>query len=260
MHLRLYINLDHVATLRQARRGTTPDPVAAARVCEDTGRRRGSPRICAKISADIPRTPDVESLRQVLRTPFNLEMACTDEMIGIAERLKPHQVTLVPERREEITTEGGLDVTREPERLRDALGRLKQSGMRTSLFIDPVPMVVERSAWLGADAIELHTGSYAHEPSDPRRLTALRDAARQSHALGVAVHAGHGLTTANVGPVAAVAEIEELNIGHSIVGRCGDLAMDFPRRPSRGSGRQWTPRADQGDGAASRGDDRTGTW
>jgi pyridoxine 5-phosphate synthase len=144
-------------------------------------------------------------------------MACTEEMLGIAERLKPHQVTLVPEKREEITTEGGLDVTREPEGLSAAIARLKRAGIRTSLFIDPVPMIIERSAWLGADAIELHTGAYAHHPDDPRTIGALRDGAKQAAALRLAVHAGHGLTVKNVGAVAAIPEIEELNIGHSIV-------------------------------------------
>jgi pyridoxine 5-phosphate synthase len=144
-------------------------------------------------------------------------MACTQEMLGIAERLKPHQVTLVPEKREEITTEGGLDVTREPEALSAAIVRLKNAGIRTSLFIDPVPMIIERSAWLGVDAIELHTGTYAHHPDDPRTIGALREGARQAAALHLAVHAGHGLTVKNVGAVAAIPEIEELNIGHTIV-------------------------------------------
>jgi pyridoxine 5-phosphate synthase len=215
MHLRLYINVDHVATIRQARRAAEPDPVQAARLCEDAG----ADGITAHLREDRRHVndDDIERLRHVLRTPFNLEMACTDEMIVIAERLKPHQVTLVPERREEITTEGGLDVTREPEKLERGLRRLTAAGIRTALFIDPVPLMVERSHWLGAHAIELHTGRYCHHPEDARALRALEDAARQATALGLAVHAGHGLTTANVGAVAAIAEIEELNIGHTIV-------------------------------------------
>jgi pyridoxine 5-phosphate synthase len=215
MFLRLCINIDHVATLRQARKADEPDPVAAARLCEDAG----ADGITAHLREDRRhiQDADVEGMLRVLRKPFNLEMACTQEMLGIAERLKPHQVTLVPEKREEITTEGGLDVTREPEALAAAITRLKQAGIRTSIFIDPVPMIVERSAWLGADAIELHTGSYAHHPDDPRTINALRDGARQAAALHLAVHAGHGLTVKNVGPVAAIPEIEELNIGHSIV-------------------------------------------
>ena len=215
MFLRLCVNIDHVATLRQARKADEPDPVAAARLCEDAG----ADGITAHLREDRRhiQDADVEGMLRVLRKPFNLEMACTQEMLGIAERLKPHQVTLVPEKREEITTEGGLDVTREPEALAAAIARLKNAGIRTSIFIDPVPMIVERSAWLGADAVELHTGSYAHHPGDPRMITALRDGARQAAALRLAVHAGHGLTVKNVGPVAAIPEIEELNIGHSIV-------------------------------------------
>jgi pyridoxine 5-phosphate synthase len=215
MHLRLCINVDHVATLRQARRGDEPDPVAAARLCEDAG----ADGITAHLREDRRHVQDadVEEMLRVLRKPFNLEMACTNEMLAIAERLRPHQATLVPEKREEITTEGGLDVTRDPEALSAAIARLRRAGMRTSLFVDPVPMVIERSAWLGADAIELHTGAYARASDDPRTIGALRDGARQAVSLGLAVHAGHGLTLRNVGPVAAIAEVEELNIGHSIV-------------------------------------------
>src|SRR5580704_12617603 len=199
--MRLYINVDHVATLRQARRTDEPDPVAAARLCEDAG----ADGITAHLREDRRHVQDadVEGMLKVLRKPFNLEMACTEEMLGIAERLKPHQVTLVPEKREEITTEGGLDVTREPEVLSAAIARLKNAGIRTSIFIDPVPMIIERSAWLGADAIEMHTGTYAHHPDDPRTINALRDGARQAAGLRLAVHAGHGLTVKNVGPVAA---------------------------------------------------------
>jgi pyridoxine 5-phosphate synthase len=213
--LRLCINVDHVATLRQARHAAEPDPVAAARLCEDAG----ADGITAHLREDRRhiQDADVEAMLRVLRMPFNLEMACTDEMLAIAERFKPHQVTLVPERREEITTEGGLDVARDSEKLAAGIQRLKQAGIRTSVFINAVPMIIERSAWVGADAIELHTGSYAHAPDDPQTIGALRDGARQGASLGLAVHAGHGLTVHNVGAVAAIAEIEELNIGHSIV-------------------------------------------
>ncbi|MGH7653881.1 MAG: pyridoxine 5'-phosphate synthase [Gemmatimonadaceae bacterium] len=215
MFLRLCINIDHVATLRQARKTDEPDPVAAARICEEAG----ADGITAHLREDRRhiQDADVEGLIRTLRTPFNLEMARTEEMLGIAERLKPHQVTLVPEKREEITTEGGLDVTREPELLSAAIARLKKAGIRTSLFIDPVPVMIERSALLGADAIEMHTGTYAHHPGDARAINALRDGARQAASLRLAVHAGHGLTARNVGKVAAIPEIEELNIGHSIV-------------------------------------------
>jgi pyridoxine 5-phosphate synthase len=214
---RLYINVDHVATVRQARRGSEPDPVAAARVCEDAG----ADGITAHLREDRRHIldADVERLAREVRTVFNLEMACTDEMLAIALRLRPHQVTLVPERREEITTEGGLDVTRDLTRLREGLARMNGAGIRTSLFIGPDRRMVEASRELGATAIELHTGTYAHHASDARTLRALQDAATLGVSLGLAVHAGHGLTVTNVGPIARVVEIEELNIGHSVVSR-----------------------------------------
>src|ERR1035437_6164814 len=170
MSLRLCVNIDHVATLRQARKADEPDPVAAARLCEDAG----ADGITAHLREDRRhiQDADVEGLLRVLRTPFNLEMACTAEMLGIAERLKPHQVTLVPERREEITTEGGLDVTRDPGVLADAVARLKATGVRTSIFIDPVPMIIERSAWPGADAPPPNTRaalSHTTPPPPPHR-------------------------------------------------------------------------------------------
>lgn len=216
-HQRLYINVDHVATLRQARRTDEPDPVAAAALCEDAG----ADGITAHLREDRRhmQDDDVIQIASSVRTVFNLEMALTEEMLSMAERLKPYQITLVPERREEVTTEGGLDVTREPIRLRDGLARLKRAGVRTSLFIDPDTGAVQRSRDLGADAIELHTGTYAHDPSHSRALRDLAEASELGRSLGLAVHAGHGLTVRNVGPVAAIAAIEELNIGHSIVSR-----------------------------------------
>ena len=214
---RLYINIDHVATVRQARRGDEPDPVAAATLCEDAG----ADGITAHLREDRRhiQDDDIHRLATSVRTVLNLEMACTDEMLGIATTLRPHQVTLVPEKRQEITTEGGLDVSRDMARLRDGIARLNDAGIRTSLFIDPDLRAVERSRELGAVAIELHTGSYAHHPGDPATLRALEDASRKGAALDLAVHAGHGLTVGNVGPVARIPEIEELNIGHSVVSR-----------------------------------------
>jgi pyridoxine 5-phosphate synthase len=216
-HQRLYINVDHVATLRQARRTDEPDPVAAAALCEDAG----ADGITAHLREDRRhmQDDDIVQIASSVRTVFNLEMALTEEMLSIAERLKPYQITLVPERREEVTTEGGLDVSREPIRLRDGVARLKRAGVRTSLFIDPDTGAIQRSRDLGADAIELHTGTYAHDPSNSRALRDLTDASELGRSLGLAVHAGHGLTVRNVGPVAAIAAIEELNIGHSIVSR-----------------------------------------
>jgi pyridoxine 5-phosphate synthase len=214
---RLYINIDHVATVRQARRGDEPDPVAAALLCE----RAGADGITAHLREDRRHIQDgdIERLATAVTTILNLEMACTDEMIAIATRLRPHQVTLVPERRQEITTEGGLDVSHDPERLRAGITRLNDAGIRTSLFIAPHADAVQRSRELGAAAIELHTGQYAHHSTDSQTLIALRDASRLGASLGLAVHAGHGLTVANVPPVAAIPEIEELNIGHSVVSR-----------------------------------------
>jgi pyridoxine 5-phosphate synthase len=216
-HQRLYINVDHVATLRQARRADEPDPVAAAALCEDAG----AEGITAHLREDRRhmQDDDIDRLVRTVRTVFNLEMAMTDEMLAIAERLCPYQVTLVPERREEVTTEGGLDVSRDPGRLRDGLARLKRAGVRTSLFIDPDAGALRRSCELGADAIELHTGAYANAPSNPATLRALTDAAALGASLGLAVHAGHGLTVRNVAPIAAIPEIEELNIGHTIISR-----------------------------------------
>jgi pyridoxine 5-phosphate synthase len=161
---------------------------------------------------------DVNRLMRSVRTVLNLEMACTDEMVGIALSLEPYQVTLVPERRLEVTTEGGLNVGAASDRIARAITRLGAAGIRTSLFIDPTPEAVDQSRAVGADAIELHTGQYANTGAD-REVWALAEASRRAAALGLAVHAGHGLTVGNVGPVAAIPEIEELNIGHSIVSR-----------------------------------------
>jgi pyridoxine 5-phosphate synthase len=214
---RLYVNIDHVATIRQARRGNEPDPVAAAALCE----RAGADGITAHLREDRRhiQDDDIERLAREVRTVLNLEMACTEEMLRIAERLRPHQVTLVPERREEITTEGGLDVSADTRRLTDGLARLAAAGIRTSLFVAPDAAAVEQSRALGATAIELHTGQYAHGTRDRRTIDALRLAARLGADIGLAVHAGHGLTIANVAAVAAIPEVEELNIGHSIVSR-----------------------------------------
>lgn len=214
---RLYINVDHVATIRQARRGDDPDPVAAALLCE----RAGADGITAHLREDRRhiQDADIERLATAVTTVLNLEMACTEEMLAIATRLRPHQVTLVPERREEITTEGGLDVSRDPARLQEGIARLNEAGIRTSLFIAPERSAVERSHALGAMAIELHTGAYAHAATDPATLQALRAAARLGADLGLAVHAGHGLTVGNVRAVSAIPQIEELNIGHSVVSR-----------------------------------------
>jgi pyridoxine 5-phosphate synthase len=228
---RLYINIDHVATLRQARRGQEPDPVEAAAVCETAG----ADGITAHLREDRRhmQDADIEKLRKSVKTYFNLEMACVAEMLELARRLKPEQVTLVPERREEITTEGGLDITSDPGRIRNAVEALSDAGIRVSLFIDPTRDAVEQSKKLGVPAIELHTGSYSHKPDSTTTLEALRDSARRASDLGLAVHAGHGLNLANVAAVAAIPEIEELNIGHSIVSRAVFVGLDRAVREMR---------------------------
>ena len=217
MRQRLYINIDHIATVRQARRGHEPVPVEAVRICEDAG----ADGITAHLREDRRhiQDADIDAIAAAVTTNFNLEIAATDEMIALAERIRPIAATLVPERREEVTTEGGLDVTANPQRLERMIRRLRDAGVRASLFIDADPNSITRSRELGAHAVELHTGRYAHAPHDPATLAAMRDGASLAASLGLAVHAGHGLTTRNVGPVAAIAEIEELNIGHHVVSR-----------------------------------------
>lgn len=215
--IKLGLNIDHVATLRQVRGAPYPNVVRAALLAESAG----VDAITLHLREDRRhiQDADIERLRAGIATVFNLEMACTDEMLAIAERLRPHQATLVPEKREEITTEGGLDLHRDEKRLADGIARLNRAGIRSSLFIDPDAAAVRQSLALGARAVELHTGMYANYPGDPVPLASLAAAADLGASLGLAVHAGHGLTVSNVGPVAALLPVEELNIGHSIVGR-----------------------------------------
>jgi pyridoxine 5-phosphate synthase len=228
---RLYINIDHIATVRQARRGDEPVPAQAIAVCE----RAGADGITAHLREDRRhiQDADIEAIAAAVTTAFNLEIACTAEMLALAERLRPHQVTLVPERREEVTTEGGLALAPATALLRVALDRLRSAGIRSSLFIDPDRDSVARSRDLGADAVELHTGRYAHAPGRGPALDALRDAAALGASLGLAVHAGHGLTTGNVGPVAAIPEVEELNIGHHVISRAIFVGLDAAVRELR---------------------------
>jgi pyridoxine 5-phosphate synthase len=223
MYQRLYVNVDHVATLRQARRGDEPDPVEAAALCESAG----ADGITAHLREDRRhmQDADIEQLATRVRTVLNLEIANTREMLEIALRIVPYQVTLVPERREEVTTEGGLDVVGLHAALVEPLQRLKAAGIRAALFIDADAAAIEASASLQADAIELHTGRYAHHRGEAGPLDALRRGAALGASLRLRVHAGHGLTVGNVGPVAAIQEIEELNIGHSIVSRALFLGL-----------------------------------
>lgn len=216
--MRLYINVDHVATVRQARRADEPDPVEAARLCEEAG----ADGITAHLREDRRHIQDhdLERLRPAVKV-LNVELATSPEIVAIACGLRPYQATLVPERREEVTTEGGLAVAAGGARLADAVARLRDAGIHVSLFIDPDVASVRASHALGVPAVELHTGRYAHAWREPGAgaLEEIRTAARAAADLGLHVHAGHGLDYENVEPVAAIPEIEELNIGHSIVSR-----------------------------------------
>jgi pyridoxine 5-phosphate synthase len=216
-HSRLYVNIDHVATLRQARGGIEPSPLEAAAMCEAAG----ADGITVHLREDRRhiQDADVEALATSIRTCFNFEMACVDEMIAIALRIKPAQVSLVPEKREEVTTEGGLDVIGARTRVASTVERLKAGGIHVSLFIDPDPGTIVAAREVGADAIEMHTGDYANHPNNPATIAALVEGARIADGEGLSVYAGHGLSVRNVGAVAAIREVTELNIGHSIVSR-----------------------------------------
>jgi pyridoxine 5-phosphate synthase len=230
--MRLYVNIDHVATVRQARRTDEPDPVAAARLAEEAG----ADGITAHLREDRRhiQDADLKGLRAAARTVLNAELGAAPEIVGIVAGLAPYQATLVPERREEITTEGGLDLTRGDPRLADAIHRLHDAGCRVSLFIDPDRAAVAASKALGVAAVEFHTGRYAHTWREGHAaLDQLAEAARAARDQGLAVHAGHGLTYLNVQPVAAIPEIEELNIGHSIVSRAVLTGMNEAVRTMR---------------------------
>jgi pyridoxine 5-phosphate synthase len=216
--IRLYINVDHVATVRQARRTDEPDPVEAALVAEA----HGADGITVHLREDRRHIQDhdLERLAPRIRTVLNFELATHPEIVALACRLRPYQATLVPERREEVTTEGGLDLAAGGPRLRDTARRLIEHGIRVSLFIDPAPDAVHRAAEMQVPAVEFHTGRYAHAwPQATTALAELEQAVSLARSLHLAVHAGHGLTYRNVTPVAALPGIEELNIGHSIVSR-----------------------------------------
>src|SRR2546425_4067728 len=214
--MRLYVNIDHVATIREARKTDEPDPVQAAAAAERTG----ADGITVHLREDRRhiQDADVTALARSVRTVLNLELGAHADIVRIATRIKPFQATLVPEKRQEITTEGGLALRKGDRRLQDAIARLQGAGIRVSLFIDPTLRTIDAARELDVPAIELHTGRYAHtwRRSDAA-LKELRRAATHAKEIWLAVHAGHGLTYQNVQPVAAIPEIEELNIGHSIV-------------------------------------------
>ena len=230
--MRLYVNIDHVATVREARRTDEPDPVRAAAAAEQGG----ADGITVHLREDRRhiQDADVRALRTAVRTVLNLELGAAPEIVRIASRLKPFQATLVPERRQEITTEGGLALGGASRKIRAAIERLTAAGIRVSLFIDPDPRTIDRAGAFGVAAVELHTGRYARSwRSGDAALRALQRAAAHAHARGLAVHAGHGLTYDNVQPVAAIREIEELNIGHSIVSNAIFLGMEQAVRRMR---------------------------
>lgn len=217
MAVRLHINVDHVATVRNARGTRYPDPVLAASLCEAAG----ADGITVHLREDRRhiRDEDVERVRASVHTLLNLEMAVTEEMIGIAARIRPHVITLVPERREERTTEGGLDVVGQRSGIEAALRMAKERGIKVSLFVGADEVSVETAAQLGVAQIELHTGEYCHATGERvgEELERLRWAAARGASLGLEIAAGHGLTRHNVGPVVAIAEVSEVNIGHSVV-------------------------------------------
>ena len=234
--MRLYVNVDHVATVREARRTDEPDPVRAAMLVELAG----ADGITVHLREDRRHVSerDVRLLMETVRTGVNLELAAATDVLDIACDLRPMQATLVPESREEVTTEGGLALTQIGVRTATgkAVERLSLSGIRTSLFVDPDEKTLEISAELGVTAVELHTGEYANATTAVERdvqLARLLAAAQAARGLGMAVHAGHGLTYENIAPVAAIAPIEELNIGHSIVSRAVLVGMERAVREMR---------------------------
>lgn len=216
--LRLGVNIDHVATIRNARGGTHPDPVRAAKLAEEAG----ADGITAHLREDRRHISDADifRLKAEIALPLNLEMAATEEMLEIALKTRPNACCIVPEKRQELTTEGGLDVLKDQSILRPMIAKLKAAGIRISLFVDPVEAHIALSKEIGADIVELHTGMYCHAagPAQRKELERLQQAARQTEALGLECHAGHGLSFDTVGPIAAIPQMVELNIGHFLIG------------------------------------------
>lgn len=215
----LGVNIDHVATLRQARGTSYPRPAEAAHQAE----RAGADSITVHLREDRRhiQDADLDAINEVMRTHMNLEMAVTDEMLGVAARIKPTDCCLVPEKRAELTTEGGLDVAGQPDKVGAACRELAENGIRASLFIDPDKKQLDAAVAAGAPVVELHTGSYADSKGDEQQaeLARIEEAARYGHGLGLIINAGHGLHYQNVQAIARIEEIVELNIGHSIIAR-----------------------------------------
>ncbi len=224
-HLRLGVNIDHVATVRNARGGTHPDPVRAAVAAEAAG----ADGITAHLREDRRhiRDADIYAIRQAVTVPLNFEMAATDEMVGIALDLKPNAACIVPERREEVTTEGGLAVAGRETELEPFFTRIRDAGIRLSLFIEANEAEIRAAAAVGADIIELHTGRYCHDANErAAELARIRKAADLADSLGVECHCGHGLDFDTVSAIAAIPQMHELNIGHFLMGEAMFSGMD----------------------------------
>jgi pyridoxine 5-phosphate synthase len=231
---RLSVNIDHIATIREARKGTEPEPVAAAVLAELAG----AEGVIAHLREDRRHIHDrdVRLLREIVQTKLNLEMAATEEMLRIALEVKPDVATLVPEKREELTTEGGLEVASRMAFLKEYIGRLQQAGIMVSLFIDPEEKQIAASKKIAADWVEIHTGAYANAGTAQERereFSKIAEGARLAASLGLHVGAGHGLNYVNVGPIARVPEVEELNIGHSIISRAALVGLERAVREMR---------------------------
>ncbi|MGC9418752.1 MAG: pyridoxine 5'-phosphate synthase [Rhodovulum sp.] len=236
-HLRLGVNIDHVATVRNARGSAYPDPVRAAKLAEAAG----ADGITAHLREDRRHISDadIDGLMAALSVPLNLEMAATDEMQAIALRHKPHAVCIVPEKREERTTEGGLEVAQDENRLAHFIAPLREAGCRVSIFLAADPVQIDSAARIGAAVVELHTGAYCDLHAEGRfdardaELERLRDMAAYAHGLGLEVHAGHGLTYDTVTPIAEFPELRELNIGHFLIGEAIFRGLDGSIREMR---------------------------
>jgi pyridoxine 5-phosphate synthase len=225
--MKLAINIDHIATIRQARGESMPDPAAAAVICELAG----AEGIVCHLREDRRHIndKDVRLLKEIVKTRLDLEMAATDEMVKIASDIIPDLVTLVPEKREELTTEGGLDLNGNRNRLKDVIGELNSKNIPVSLFIDPQPEYVDLSLELGADVIEIHTGTYANTFSEKERINELSKisvVSRMASELGLTVTAGHGLNYHNILAVKNIVEIKEVSIGHAIISRAVFIGLD----------------------------------
>jgi pyridoxine 5-phosphate synthase len=231
--LRLGVNIDHVATIRNARGGLHPDPIRAAQVAQAAG----ADGITAHLREDRRHImdEDIAHLIGAIALPLNFEMAATEEMVAIALRHRPHAACIVPERREEVTTEGGLDAARQHNHLKPLIAQLGDAGIRVSLFIEPDPRQIEAAVSLGAPVVEFHTGAYAHAEGEAQvaQLKRLADAAALAAKNGIEPHAGHGLTYDNVMPVAAIPQIAELNIGHFLIGEAIFTGLDASVRRMR---------------------------